>query len=1037
MPSLGSASAAAARIDSRAGSPLLQFPGPRPAFSSTPSASGSNVSGGRGVADSEMLIFSYLLRFVHREGRTGDLARTGLLFLMELAMGRRFLNPSTAHSVGGVDREKRGHRRISSLAQNQTQSQADAALTLGEWVLDSDFSDVLAAGLGAAYGLLPSKLSIRHPEDKTSMAMADRMALEGFDAPEDEPDEEDAEDEETRMKGLGLGFSSSPEFKFQFDLFVKILEFTQDVLRRAPPSIALALSPPPPMSPPLVGGMTSDTSSVLSSPSVMLDPSSGRPAELVAGAITNSVLASIRKLFLTAILYPSLLESSDNDGSAVAVMSYLEAMLTLLESDGRLADSVLRFLMADEDEDAPSKGGHSASAKGRASVSPSPQSKRLREKRNRRKSGALQLIQAEAKKARRGDDKDGDYFTSLGRFTLQDLLVANISSSDPATVTAALKLLHTILTRHDRYALGLLNVVPDAKATTFPFPPPDPAGEDIVVPAPMTAEAEEDSDDEFVYPATAPGSSATLKTPHKSTLGGAATTTTPFRTPAKADIDLAGRILASPAPTYAAHQDDVDGLTQLIDEIDPSIDDSLDPLPSSSTAFERYLDDAEEQVLANASFRRYLVLDPASPNATLTSHRPTGEASANPFASHPAVQDLVDDPLLRHRLSVEAPLVAALLECLADFFSHPPEVNLALTGVLATLASCPTRSLEGWLVPRRSERAAGPLDEYIGKSRNGVKGEGDDRSVDFVVDELSRVSLGRSALDEEDTEEPAVVDILRQLAEQVSHHRENIRHFDRYLKERKQGLLFAENLADALDPGELGDVSLPTIAVGHEPEEEDDEVPASPPKPALKPSTSWTAFFTPTKKPSPASAAPPQTTPENASRTLASAQMARRSTGSSSTSKASSKATLRPGSEGLASPELGRHRLSPFAKHYEQTRAVKVAPMVAMTPASRKKALRRAEVGGPPGAGLDTPTKKTFNASQAATLPSSSIADEDDGDEDEEEEGEEEAERGPAASEVSLSMLLGNVVVLEESIKELAAIISSRTSLGIDPIRLF
>src|ERR1700722_14012428 len=34
----------------------------------------------------EFLLFNYLLRFVHREGRIGDFARAGLLFLMDVAM---------------------------------------------------------------------------------------------------------------------------------------------------------------------------------------------------------------------------------------------------------------------------------------------------------------------------------------------------------------------------------------------------------------------------------------------------------------------------------------------------------------------------------------------------------------------------------------------------------------------------------------------------------------------------------------------------------------------------------------------------------------------------------------------------------------------------------------------------------------------------------------------------------------------------------------------------------------------------------------
>ncbi|KAF9323961.1 hypothetical protein BGZ91_003242, partial [Linnemannia elongata] len=58
--------------------------------------------------DYEFLLFTYLSKFVHREGKSGDFARTGLLFLMELATG-----------------------------------------SLGEYILDSEFSSYLTAGVGA------------------------------------------------------------------------------------------------------------------------------------------------------------------------------------------------------------------------------------------------------------------------------------------------------------------------------------------------------------------------------------------------------------------------------------------------------------------------------------------------------------------------------------------------------------------------------------------------------------------------------------------------------------------------------------------------------------------------------------------------------------------------------------------------------------------------------------------------------------------------------------------------------------------------
>ena len=52
-----------------------------------------------------------------------------------------------------------------------------------------------------------------------------------------------------------------------------------------------------------------------------------------------------------------------------------------------------------------------------------------------------------------------------------------------------------------------------------------------------------------------------------------------------------------------------------------------------------------------------------------------------------------------------------------------------------------------------------------------------------------------------------------------------------------------------------------------------------------------------------------------------------------------------------------------------------------------------------------------------------------------EEEEDDSDDEEPKVAHVTLSLLLDNVVILEESIKELVAIIHARRSLGIDSIR--
>ncbi|KAI7882978.1 hypothetical protein K492DRAFT_185572 [Lichtheimia hyalospora FSU 10163] len=242
----------------------------------------------------EFLLFSYLLRFVHREGRTGDYARTGLLFIMEMA----------------------------------TQQ-------LGDFILESDFALTMGAGLCALYSQLPRKLVIKNDAEINSDFAAYLLGHEV--SPGKIPLE------------LGVELSSSPNFRYQLDSFLKLFEFCQDVLIRCPNTEVCA-----------------------------------------------RLLQSIRAPFLEKILYPTIEECSDRDGSSVAVISYLDLILQILHHD-ELSSLVVGFLMDDD-----------------------------------------------------GDD--------IGRFTLKDLIMYRLkySKSQP-TVIATLKLLKTLITRHCRYSLRLLS----------------------------------------------------------------------------------------------------------------------------------------------------------------------------------------------------------------------------------------------------------------------------------------------------------------------------------------------------------------------------------------------------------------------------------------------------------------------------------------------------------------------------------------------------------------------------------------------------
>ena len=409
-------------------------------------------------ADYEFLLFNYLLKFIHYEGHVGDFSRAGLLFLIDVAMS----------SDEEFAPKPSKHRMPSSSPSNSNPSGNgihEVTLALAEYLLDSDFADVLGAGLGALYGLLPSKLIIGTTfldEDEDGIAPSGGGMVLGGMGLDNDPiaGQKESEDETSmRMKSLGLGLSSSKEFKASLNLFLKLIEFTQDVLRRSPSSMAVSSPSPVPV-------MTPATA-------------------LVSSAVASSILASIRTIFLEAVVYPSILECSEVDGSAVAVFTYLDSILSAIENDSKLSDTILRFLMADDIDDRSSLGTRSPPHLKSPLLSPHTITTKSKEHNRRRKSQALVLIESTSKKIERDN-----YFTTVGRFSLKDFLSQSLNSRHQPTALAALKLFNTLLIKHDRYTIALMEIIPDKQATRFP---PDESDQDDA--------ASIESSEHFHYPA--------------------------------------------------------------------------------------------------------------------------------------------------------------------------------------------------------------------------------------------------------------------------------------------------------------------------------------------------------------------------------------------------------------------------------------------------------------------------------------------------------------------------------------------------------
>ncbi|KAL6308968.1 Retinoic acid induced 16-like protein-domain-containing protein [Sparassis latifolia] len=850
---------------------------PTPSQDTTSSAPASSITTKK--PEYEFLLFNYLLRFVHREGQIGDFARAGLLFLMDVAMspGDSTQRPTPEESLA----------LSSSMSTSDTLPSSDpttdAALALAEYILDGDFSEVLAAGLSAVYSLLPSKLDIRPPAPKGN-ASGTGMTLGSDPIELSENEKEKLEVAQEKNHAIGIEDSSSPDFKARLDHFLKLLEFLQDVLRR----------------------------------NVVHDTPDGLDAStLVGSAIVQSILDAVRRVFLENVLYPSILECSDADGSAVAVMSYIEIMIRTLEC-GQLGDLLIDFLMSEDNSDDVNRirprpqsmlnlsGNVPPSAKSSAAVS-------KQTKAQRRKSTAMVLLEMEAPDSRR----QSEYFTSMGRFTLKDLLLSNLRSKSQPTATAALQLLQTLLLQYCPLCVDrLFIVIYDPKATSFPQPA-------ALLAAPeFSPTIDDDGDEKFIYPGA-----DDIKVP--------ATSDSPSST--------ASVVFMQPETTYWTHEREMGLYLTLVSRVDPNHNED-----AFSTGYDHYLRDALISIQSQPCFQV--------------------EVDAETRAS------------LKHRLNPNDPVLSLVLESLRRFFSNPPEMNMALTGVLATLAVCPDRSLAGWLTFAPKDKASSSTVRGTSGSTLTYGDDGDDRSIDFRIEEKlesEHNSLPASSMDEQSR--PVVHSVFHGLVSQLERYRQLVDNFDQFLIERRQGLLFSENLTDALTlalefdgSGTTRSSSATTVA----------SAPAEPSTPRHKPkaksaSSSFVSFLTPKKN------------------------------------KASKVPQAEP-----ATPSRGHRAVdaSPFGPHYQKTGAIVVEPFVAPAPSS----------------GPWTPAKpRKWNADEEDVFSASAQWSERREEYDEDEEDEAQLQ----TTTVTLSRLLDNVVILEESIKELVAIIHARRSLGIDSIR--
>ncbi|KAG8901911.1 hypothetical protein FRC01_009717 [Tulasnella sp. 417] len=849
----------------------------------------------------EFLIFTYLMRFIHREGDIGEYGRAGLLFLLDIAM--------SAHEIKSQSKPI-SHDPLS-----------DIAIALAEYILEGDFAEVLGAGLGAVYSLLPYKLELRK-EDGGSDAPSQGGGMVLGVATTGTMDEEKRriELEEDRVRKLGADVSSSAEFKARLDHFLKLLQYVQDVLKRLEVS-------------------TIAEATVQANEGIPGSDDGSESPALVGRAIALSILDSIRSIFLQNVLYPSILECSEADGSAVAVLSYINILLCTLRH-GPLTHVLLDFLTSEDETSG--KASH-------VPQTPAIRRSMAKKKALRRRSSAMVLLSLEAPQT---TSDAPEYFNSLGRFTLKDLLVTNLGADKHEgiaplqTGVGVLTLLRTLTSQYCTETVDtLLTVGRD------PAPHPLPQTFDDL----WEEEDVSDDEEEFVYtgvdasPQTTPQPRRKLKS---------------FR-----HMD----ILLQPDTTISTQIMEQKMYLNLVQKIDGG-----ESAGVFSTKYDHYLGDAIESIRC---------------------HQCSSGLGRGP--------SIKTRSKTRHRLLPTDPLISALLQSLRAFFAHSPEYNLALTGVIAEISSCPERSLAGWLTlaPKEETSNAWNIQGLSFEPQIQDNESDGEQSDDALVDARLRAenpALGFDYRLKEQAAMPVLYTVFSGLVAQLDRYRAMVDDLDSLLSERRKGLLFSENLSDALNL---------TLDVDQQ---------FDPSKLASTPTT------TP-KKPSSQPATPPSTvTPKPKSKGgmsfMPSFLTTKKKSGSTPGEQSSTTAKKRTSGEIPASP---------FVPHYQRTVAVEVEAFAAPPPSEGpwspearkpKRGFGSFSLDNAGGFGTEA---DVFSAPDPRM---NSIREEGSGDESDN-------EREGTGKTITLSQLLDNVVLLEEAIKELTAIIQARVSLGIDEVR--
>ncbi|TAQ90883.1 hypothetical protein B7494_g775 [Chlorociboria aeruginascens] len=371
-----------------------------------------------------------------------------------------------------------------------------------------------------------------------------------------------------------------------------------------------------------------------------------------------------------------------------------------------------------------------------------------------------------------------------------------------------------------------------------------------------------------------------------------------------------------------------------------------------------------------------------------------------------------------HTLRSDDPVLKTLLGIMKTFFTNSVETNLSLTATLVDLATCGFMRVDGWLLPDPSKCVfEADEEEELGDSASEIL---DDPTE---LDEISQIralkKAGRS-LNWTETQMPALFSQLRLLVDQVSLYRTEIPRFDDLLQQRRETFQAAASAAST---------PLPARQAGPRSSLESPSRSESPPRPSAFDSLAQRIF--------PDLGTPSRSNSPRGRRSQDQQRSSGLSGGYGFSSPTGSRSALPPSQFPMVLDTPSRDSSREFSRsplHAQESTMKKQSVPVSQAAAfaAVDQTILARKIGLPSLIGELDPIP--FPNLRASGPPEAAVSKEDsngsaDGKDDESLSQDNDIKEGSKQKLVSVSHVLTNVIMLQEFILELAALVQVRAGL--------